>query len=237
MCVQRKRGGKSIRGKWTRRFRLLKGCFGAYSSVTFPLTVTEPERDIDWHNKKVLNVSEVLHNKDENNGWSHALMAFVEHCRENGFAVPANNERPWRELGAGEVSSGRKSPGGSAAPPDGRTSPSMMVGNREWVIQAVKNPKLCAFTFRVEARILMQRAQDLSGAYRSVRTPASPISPGRFHSDGWLREQFLKITTKADTPLCLIDPVLRKLYFGSFTSGEWPICVAAFDARLQQTSG
>ena len=153
-----------------RRFRLLKGCFGAYSSVTFPLTVTEPGRHIDWHKQKVLNVSEVLHNLDENNGWSHALMAFVEHCRANGFDLPANNERPWRELGTQEANFGRESPVGSN-PPDGRTSPAqMLVGNREWVIQAVKNPALCAFTYRVEARILMQRAQDLSGAYRSVRT-------------------------------------------------------------------
>ena len=64
----RKRGGKSIRGKWTRRFRLLKGCFGAYTSVTIPLTVAEPERDVEWHKQKVLSVSEVLHNNDEDNG-------------------------------------------------------------------------------------------------------------------------------------------------------------------------
>ena len=73
-----------MRGKWNRRFRLLKGCFGAYSSMTFPLA-SETERDVEWHKQKVLNVSEVLNNDDDDNGWSHALMAFVEHCRAKGF--------------------------------------------------------------------------------------------------------------------------------------------------------
>jgi hypothetical protein len=172
-AAQRKRGGKSMRGKWNRRFRLLKGCFGAYSSMTFPLA-SETERDVEWHKQKVLNVSEVLNNDDDDNGWSHALMAFVEHCRAKGFELPGADERPWRELGVLEATSRASS--GASPPPGGmgRTSPALMAGNKEWVIQAVKNPKLCAFTYIVEARILMQRAQDLSGAYRSVRANAAP---------------------------------------------------------------
>ena len=177
-CVQRKRGGKSIRGKWKRRFRLLKGCFGAYSSVTFPLQEAEPERVVEWHKaKRVLNVGEVLHNDDDDNGWSYALMAFVEYCRENGFDLPANDERPWRQLGIAEAKSSIR--GGVSMPPDGRSSPAMVADGKEWVIRAVKNPKLFSFTYIVEARILVQRAQGLTGAYRSVRTPTVAPEPGQ----------------------------------------------------------
>ena len=38
ILAQRKRGGKSIRGKWGKRLRLVKGLFGAYSSMTIPLS-------------------------------------------------------------------------------------------------------------------------------------------------------------------------------------------------------
>lgn len=159
---------KSVRGKWARRFMFVKGCAGAYSSVMLPLTKMEPERDVDWHKQKVLNVSEVMSNDDDDNGWTHAITLFLQHCQQNGFD-DFDIDRPWRELGSTE----QTTRGNSNVPPGGpgRTSPSMMAAsNREWVIQAVKNPKLHQFTYRVEARIVMQRAQDLSGGYRSVRT-------------------------------------------------------------------
>lgn len=172
-------------------------------------------------------MGEVLHNDDDDNGWSYALMAFVEYCRENGFDLPANDERPWRQLGIAEATSrGSSIRGGVSMPPSGRSSPAMVADGKEWVIRAVKNPKLFAFTYIVEARILVQRAQGLSGAYRSVRTPAVVPEPrptsSYLHSYGWLCAQILKVTTKADSPLCLIDPLLRKLHFGSFASSKWP---------------
>ena len=177
--------------------------FGCYSSITIPLSA-ELGGNIEWHKRKVMNVSEVVNNNDDNNGWSLALMAFIEHCRAKGFEI--DSAKPWRELGAEHSagSSKNQAPDGGPLKGAGRTSPAAMSSNKgappcelapcclldvarstwlqlrvteiatccfafaEWTIVAVKNPKVWQITYTVEARILMQRAQDLSGSYRSV---------------------------------------------------------------------
>lgn len=51
-----------------------------------------------------MSISEVENNNDENNGWADAMMTFIEHCRGKGFDLSTAGEKPWRKLGAEQVS-------------------------------------------------------------------------------------------------------------------------------------
>ena len=110
---------------------------------------------------------------DDGNGWGRTVMEFIEHCRAKGFDM--GEKTNWRSLGA-DTGKGPQGPPGVL---ERTASPTSLHKGQEWVLTAVKNPGRLSITYRVEARLMKEMAQDMSGSYRSVRH-TSPSFPSFF---------------------------------------------------------
>ena len=160
-----------MRGKWKKRYRSAKGKLGCYSSKEIGLTADDGG-EIAWGKRTVVNVAEVLSSDDDDNGWGRTVMEFIEHCRAKGFDM--GEKTNWRSLGA-DTGKGPQGPPGVL---ERTASPTSLHKGQEWVLTAVKNPGRLSITYRVEARLMKEMAQDMSGSYRSVRhtSPYFPLS-------------------------------------------------------------
>ena len=175
--------------------------------------------EIAWGKRTVVNVAEVLSSDDDDNGWGRTVMEFIEHCRAKGFDM--GEKTNWRSLGA-DTGKGPQGPPGVL---ERTASPTSLHKGQEWVLTAVKNPGRLSITYRVEARLMKEMAQDMSGSYRSVRH-TSPSFPSFFLSlneevflTGVDGAQFIKVTCRADSVLAVLDPFFMRCHFGSFTKG------------------
>ena len=166
-----KGGNRGMRGKWKKRYRSAKGKLGCYSSKEIGLTADDGG-EIAWGKRTVVNVAEVLSSDDDDNGWGRTVMEFIEHCRAKGFDM--GEKTNWRSLGA-DTGKGPQGPPGVL---ERTASPTSLHKGQEWVLTAVKNPGRLSITYRVEARLMKEMAQDMSGSYRSVRhtSPSFPLS-------------------------------------------------------------
>ena len=171
-AVQMKGGNRGMRGKWKKRYRFAKGKLGCYSSKEIGLTADDGG-EIAWGKRTVVNVAEVLSSDDDGNGWGRTVMEFIEHCRAKGFDM--GEKTNWRSLGA-DTGKGPQGPPGVL---ERTASPTSLHKGQEWVLTAVKNPGRLSITYRVEARLMKEMAQDMSGSYRSVRH-TSPSFPSFF---------------------------------------------------------